>query len=154
MLKPLLVLPILTTPVSALTPQPFLRWSACPIANEPELQCADLPVALSPNSDRKVARLPATGARKGSVLVNFGGPQGYRNRYPCGPEKRRRALVAEADREPIPAPKADARFDGTQFRHDGPGHNLFGAVADPCAIDHVSRYVTDRRLPPRGATCP
>ncbi|WP_281286862.1 alpha/beta hydrolase [Nonomuraea turkmeniaca] len=40
------------------------------------------------------------------------------------------------------------------IEHDGPGHNLFGAMANPCVIDHVSRYVTERRLPPRGTTCP
>ncbi|WP_148088760.1 alpha/beta fold hydrolase [Saccharothrix texasensis] len=38
--------------------------------------------------------------------------------------------------------------------HDGPGHNLFAGMANPCVIEHVSAYVTDRRLPPAGATCP
>ncbi|MEV4114935.1 alpha/beta hydrolase [Nonomuraea sp. NPDC049695] len=79
MLKTFLALAVLTAPVQA--PQPSLQWSACPVANAPELQCADLAVTLSPKSERKitlkVARLPATGAKKGSVLVNFGGPQGY-----------------------------------------------------------------------------
>ncbi|MER5997165.1 alpha/beta fold hydrolase [Nonomuraea angiospora] len=455
MLNTLMALAVLTTPVSVATPQPSLPWSSCPVANAPELQCADLSVALSPESDRtitlKVARLPATGAKKGSVLVNFGGPQGYqiaslgsrtqifdkirtsmdvvtwdprgypglsgavlqcdwgfvrtpafpadqagfgqlaaankargdkcrttdpelfdhmdaasdardadairealgedkmnflglsyggtiaqsyarlfpqrvRTMYldgagnhsprdwdreldsiardnerfmdrffawaPAGTEKRWRALIAKADREPIPAPKADARYDGTQLRslaflklrpgptrwgdvvaaitaaeagdasgfalssrqpypglpgggvkecldfprpagqrdvartvkrlraiaphtgaafplawhlpltcagwptrvtnpptpmprtlppllgagtwqdygstrrvveqipgsrtieHDGPGHNLFGAMANPCVIDLVSKYVTERRLPSRGTTCP
>ncbi|MGI5283095.1 alpha/beta fold hydrolase [Nonomuraea polychroma] len=455
MLKTFMALAVLTTPVSAPTPQSSLQWSVCPIAGAPELQCADLPVALSPKSDRKialkVARLPATGTKKGSVLVNFGGPQGYqiaslgsrtqifdkmrtsmdvvtwdprgypglsgavlqcdwgfvrtpafpadqagfdrlaaankargdkcrdtdpelfdhmdssadardadairkalgedkmnflglsyggtiaqsyarlfpdrvRTMYidgtrnhslrdwereldavareterfmdrffawaPAGTEKRWRALIAKANREPIPSPKADARFDGTQLQaiaflklrpgpaswgdfvaavtaaeagdasgfalssrqpypgapgggykecldlprpasqrnvartvkrlraiapntgasfslawhlpltcagwptpvtnpptpmprtlppllgagtwqdydstrrvveqipgsrtieHDGPGHNLFGAMANPCVIDHVSRYVTERRLPLRGTTCP
>lgn len=442
-------------PSSASAPGPSLRWGACPIAGAPELQCADLPVALSPAGGRtitlKVARLPATGPKKGSVLVNFGGPQGYqiaslgsrtrifdkirasmdvvtwdprgypglggavlrcdwgfvrtpafpadqaefdriaaankargdkcrdtdpelfghmdsasdardadairralgedrmnvmglsyggtiaqsyarlfphrvRTMYidgtrnhslrswareldtmareterfmdrffawaPAGTEKRWRALIAKADREPIPAPQAGARFDGTQLQaiaflklrpgpaswgdfvaaitaaeagdasgfvlsnrqpypgapgggykecldfprpagqrdvartvrrlraiapntgaafalawhlpltcagwpapvvnppapmprglppilgagtwqdydstrrvaeqvpgsrvieHDGPGHNLFGAMANPCVIGHVSTYVTERRLPPRGTTCP
>ncbi|MGV9374438.1 alpha/beta fold hydrolase [Nonomuraea sp. NPDC003707] len=455
MLNTLMALAVLTTPVSVATPQPSLPWSSCPVANAPELQCADLSVALSPKSDRtitlKVARLPATGAKKGSVLINFGGPQGYQiallgsrtqifdkirtsmdvvtwdprgypglsgavlqcdwgfvrtpafpadqagfdqlvaankargdkcrttdpelfdhmdaasdardadairkalgedemnflglsygsmiaqsyarlfpqrvrtiyldgagnhslrdwdreldsiardnerfmDRFfawaPAGTEKRWRALIAKADREPIPAPKADARYDGTQLRslaflklrpgptrwgdvvaaitaaeagdasgfalssrqpypglpgggvkecldfprpasqrdvartvkrlraiapntgaafplawhlpltcagwptrvtnpptpmprtlppllgagtwqdygstrrvveqipgsrtieHDGPGHNLFGAMANPCVIDLVSKYVTERRLPPRGTTCP
>ncbi|MEU4571405.1 alpha/beta hydrolase [Nonomuraea sp. NPDC023979] len=455
MFKTLLGVAILTAPVSAPAPQPGLSWSACPVADAPELQCADLPVALSPGSGRKlvlkVARLPATGAREGSVLVNFGGPQGFqiaslgsrtrifdkirrsmdvvtwdprgypglsgavlkcdwgfvrtpafpadqagfdrvaaanrsrgeacrdtdpelfdhmsaaddardadavrralgddrmnflglsyggtiaqsyarlfpdrvRTLYvdgtrnhsvrdwqreldaeareterflgrffawaPAGTEKRWRALTAKADREPIPAPRVDARYDGTQLRalaflklrpgpaswgdvvaaitaaekgdasgfalsprqpypgapgggykecldlprpadqrdlarttrrlralapsagasfalawhlpltcagwpapvtnppapmprtlppmlgagtwqdydstrrvvsripgsrtirHDGPGHNLFGAMANPCVVEHVSRYVTERRLPPRGATCP
>ncbi|MEV0622994.1 alpha/beta hydrolase [Nonomuraea sp. NPDC050404] len=81
MLNTFLALAVVATPVSVLTPEPSLRWSACPIADAPELQCADLAVALSPKGDRKitlkVARLPATGAKKGSVLVNFGGPQGY-----------------------------------------------------------------------------
>ncbi|WP_344881700.1 alpha/beta fold hydrolase [Nonomuraea antimicrobica] len=455
MLKTFLALAVLSAPVSAQAPQPSPQWSACPIANAPELQCAGLSVALSPKSDRKItlkiARLPATGAKKGSVLVNFGGPQGYqiaslgsrtqifdkirasmdvvtwdprgypglsgavlqcdwgfmrtpafpadkaafdrlvaankargekcrdtdpalfdhmdaasdardadairaaldedemnflglsyggtiaqsyarlfphrvRTMYvdgtgnhslrdwergldtiarqnelfmdrffawaPAGTEKRWRALIAKADREPIPAPKADARYDGTQLQslafvklrpgparwadvlaavtaaekgdasgfalsssqpypglpgggvkecldfprpatrqdvartvkrlraiapntgaafplawhlpltcagwptpvtnppkpmprtlppmlgagtwqdydstrrvveqipgsrtieHDGPGHNLFGAMANPCVIDHVSKYVTERRLPSAGTTCP
>jgi pimeloyl-ACP methyl ester carboxylesterase len=38
--------------------------------------------------------------------------------------------------------------------HDGPGHNLFAGMANPCVIEHVSAYVTERRLPPAGATCP
>ncbi|WP_188196187.1 alpha/beta fold hydrolase [Nonomuraea sp. SYSU D8015] len=455
MFKTLTALAVLTTPVSAPTPPPSLQWSPCPLAGAPQLQCADLPVALSPGNDRtitlKVARLPATGAKKGSVLVNFGGPQGHQiaslasrtqifdkirtsmdvvtwdprgypglsgavlqcdwgfvrtpafpadqagfdrlaaanraraatcrstdpelfdhmdsasdardadairtalgedemnflglsyggtiaqsyarlfphrvrtlyvdgtrnhslrswereldtvareserfmDRFfawaPAGTEKRWRALIAEAAREPIPAPQAGARFDGTQLQalaflklrpgparwgdvvaaitaaeagdasgfalssrqpypgapgggykecldlprpaaqrnvartvkrlraiapntgasfalawhlpltcagwpvpvanppapmprtlppllgagtwqdygstrrvveqipgsraigHDGPGHNLFGAMANPCVIDHVSRYVTERRLPPRGTMCP
>ncbi|GAA3572310.1 alpha/beta hydrolase [Nonomuraea rosea] len=85
MLNALMALAVLATPLSAQTSpssgQPALKWSACPIADAPQLQCADLPVALAPGNDRKitlkVARLPATGVKKGSVLVNFGGPQGY-----------------------------------------------------------------------------
>ncbi|RJL27157.1 alpha/beta fold hydrolase [Bailinhaonella thermotolerans] len=85
MIKTLLGLTLLTTPLTtpltAPPPQPPPRWSPCPIAAAPELQCADLPVPLAAGGDRKitlkVARLPATGARKGSVLVNFGGPQGH-----------------------------------------------------------------------------
>lgn len=38
--------------------------------------------------------------------------------------------------------------------HDGPGHNLFAAMMNPCVVEHVSAYVTDRRLPPANATCP
>ncbi|MEU4742938.1 alpha/beta fold hydrolase, partial [Actinosynnema sp. NPDC023658] len=38
--------------------------------------------------------------------------------------------------------------------HDGPGHNLFAGMANPCVIEHVSAYVTDRRLPPADVTCP
>jgi hypothetical protein len=37
--------------------------------------------------------------------------------------------------------------------HDGPGHNLF-VSANQCVIEHVSRYVTDRSLPPADTTCP
>ncbi|WP_052422553.1 alpha/beta hydrolase [Nonomuraea candida] len=81
MLNTLLALTVLATPFGAPTPQPALAWGDCPIAGAPALQCADLPVALSPGSDRritlKVARLPATGRKQGSVLVNFGGPQGH-----------------------------------------------------------------------------
>ncbi|MBF8184846.1 alpha/beta hydrolase [Nonomuraea sp. K274] len=39
------------------------------------------------------------------------------------------------------------------IEHDSPGHNLFAAMANPCVIDHVSRYVTTRELPPRGTKC-
>ncbi|MEV0828461.1 alpha/beta hydrolase [Nonomuraea rubra] len=80
MLNALVALAVLAAPAGVPTPQPSPRWTACPLANAPELQCADLPVALSPGSHRKItlkiARLPATGTRKGSALVNFGGPMG------------------------------------------------------------------------------
>ncbi|MFF3438592.1 alpha/beta fold hydrolase [Streptosporangium sp. NPDC002721] len=84
MLTTILALAMLTTSAGAPSPQPpqpSLRWDACPVEGAPELRCVDLPVALSPGSARKitlkVARLPATGTRKGAVLVNFGGPQGH-----------------------------------------------------------------------------
>jgi pimeloyl-ACP methyl ester carboxylesterase len=39
------------------------------------------------------------------------------------------------------------------IRYDGPGHNLFFAMANPCVIDHVSRYITTRVLPPSDPAC-
>ncbi|MEO3801985.1 alpha/beta hydrolase [Nonomuraea sp. B1E8] len=39
------------------------------------------------------------------------------------------------------------------IKFDGPGHNLFAAMANACVIDHVSAYVTTRRLPPRNTEC-
>ncbi|MFI6508732.1 alpha/beta fold hydrolase [Streptosporangium sp. NPDC050855] len=86
MLTSLMALVVLASPLPAQASPASgaggdLEWSACPGTGTSELQCADLPVALSPESDRKitlkVARLPATGKRKGAVLVNFGGPQGH-----------------------------------------------------------------------------
>ncbi|HEX6355457.1 alpha/beta fold hydrolase [Actinophytocola sp.] len=53
-----------------------------------------------------------------------------------------------------PTARAVAAVPGSRtIYHDGPGHNLFAAMANPCVIDHVSRYVTDRVLPPRNARC-
>ncbi|SEH02719.1 TAP-like protein [Nonomuraea solani] len=76
MIRTLLALTVLTTPAPAAAEE--LQWTACP--GQSALRCADLPVALAPGSTRKLnlkmARLPATGTRKGSVLINFGGPQG------------------------------------------------------------------------------
>ncbi|TDD08686.1 alpha/beta fold hydrolase [Nonomuraea deserti] len=77
MIRTLLALTVLTTPAPAAQD---LQWTACPGDTKSELECADLPVAIAPGSDRKltlkVARLPATGEKKGTVMINFGGPQG------------------------------------------------------------------------------
>ncbi|TDC07455.1 alpha/beta hydrolase [Nonomuraea longispora] len=77
MIRTFLALTVLTTPAPAAQD---LTWAACPGDTASELRCADLPVALAPGSDRKltlkVARLPATGEKKGTVMINFGGPQG------------------------------------------------------------------------------
>ncbi|NUW45882.1 alpha/beta fold hydrolase [Nonomuraea rhodomycinica] len=35
--------------------------------------------------------------------------------------------------------------------HDGPGHTLYGV--NPCARDHINRYLTDKVLPPKNTTC-
>lgn len=68
---------MLTSPAQA--PEE-LSWSACPGDTASELRCADLPVAVAPGGTRKinlkVARLPATGTKRGTVMINFGGPQG------------------------------------------------------------------------------
>ncbi|MEU8385241.1 alpha/beta fold hydrolase [Streptosporangium sp. NPDC048865] len=36
-------------------------------------------------------------------------------------------------------------------RHEGPGHTLY--AFNPCARDHIDRYLTDRVLPPAGTKC-
>jgi pimeloyl-ACP methyl ester carboxylesterase len=79
MIKTLLALTVLAPSLAVQSPQ-HLDWQPCPGTGASELECADLPVALSKQGGRKitlkVARLPAIGPKKGSVLVNFGGPQG------------------------------------------------------------------------------
>ncbi|MGW0804320.1 alpha/beta fold hydrolase [Nonomuraea sp. NPDC002799] len=35
--------------------------------------------------------------------------------------------------------------------HDGPGHTLY--ATNPCARDHINRYLTDRTLPPKKTQC-
>lgn len=80
MLKILLTLAVLAPPAPAPAPA-TLDWRPCPDAGAVAVECADLSVPLAEPGGRhltlKIARLPATGARKGSVLVNFGGPQGH-----------------------------------------------------------------------------
>nr|SBO90546.1 proteinase (secreted protein) [Nonomuraea gerenzanensis] len=70
----MLALSMLTAPVPAAAPA--LSWEPC----SGELRCADVPVSVSPGGTRKitlkVARLPATGVKRGTVMINFGGPQG------------------------------------------------------------------------------
>lgn len=79
MLKTLLALALLAPPVPPPAP-PTLEWGPCPGAGDAAAECADLAVPVAEPGGRtltlKVARLPATGPRKGAVLVNFGGPQG------------------------------------------------------------------------------
>ncbi|MFG1683196.1 alpha/beta fold hydrolase [Nonomuraea sp. NPDC049269] len=83
MIQTLLALAVVAPSLPAQAPQ-TLQWQPCPGAGTSEMVCADLPVALSKQSDRKItlkmARLPATGTgtgtKRGSVLINFGGPQG------------------------------------------------------------------------------
>ncbi|MCG5220562.1 alpha/beta fold hydrolase [Streptosporangium soli] len=79
MIRTLLALAVLAPPNPAQAPRQ-LEWQPCPGQPTSAIECADLPVALSKPGGRKitlkVARLPATGVKKGSVLVNFGGPQG------------------------------------------------------------------------------
>lgn len=36
-------------------------------------------------------------------------------------------------------------------RHEGPGHTLH--ASNPCARDHIDRYLTDRVLPAAGTKC-
>ncbi|SDM54484.1 alpha/beta fold hydrolase [Allokutzneria albata] len=77
MWKMLLALTLLVPPTQQ--PRP-LDWKPCFDSSPVAMQCADLAVPLAENGKRtitlKVARLPATGAGKGSVLANFGGPKG------------------------------------------------------------------------------
>ncbi|GAA1294633.1 alpha/beta hydrolase [Saccharothrix xinjiangensis] len=79
MLKTLLALALLAPPAATHAP-PALDWAPCPDSGAVAVDCADLPVPIAGPGGRritlKVARLPATGAKRGSVLVNFGGPQG------------------------------------------------------------------------------
>jgi pimeloyl-ACP methyl ester carboxylesterase len=37
------------------------------------------------------------------------------------------------------------------IRHEGPGHTLYGT--NPCARDHINRYLTDQTLPPKSTMC-
>ncbi|MFC5835802.1 alpha/beta fold hydrolase [Nonomuraea insulae] len=73
MIKALLALTMLTAPAPTTSD---LDWTAC----QGDFQCADVAVPVSPGSARKltlkVARLPATGTKRGTVMINFGGPQG------------------------------------------------------------------------------
>ncbi|WP_367130110.1 alpha/beta fold hydrolase [Saccharothrix sp. HUAS TT1] len=75
MIKLLLPL-LLVAPPPAGPPPRTPDWRPCP--DVVAVECADLPVAASPDRTitLKVARLPATGVRRGTVMVNFGGPQG------------------------------------------------------------------------------
>ncbi|QFU88467.1 alpha/beta fold hydrolase [Amycolatopsis sp. YIM 10] len=79
MIKFLLSLALVASPVPADAPR-HLDWQPCPDAGPVPIQCADLGVPLAEPGGRtitlKVARLPATGPKRGTVLVNFGGPQG------------------------------------------------------------------------------
>jgi hypothetical protein len=35
--------------------------------------------------------------------------------------------------------------------HDGPGHTLYGS--NPCARDHINRYLTEATLPSSDTKC-
>ncbi|MEU4745842.1 hypothetical protein AB0G02_36005, partial [Actinosynnema sp. NPDC023658] len=77
MIKLLLPL-LLVVPPHATPPPRTPDWQPCPGDSAVAADCADLPVPLTSTRTitLKVARLPATGTRKGTVMVNFGGPQG------------------------------------------------------------------------------
>ncbi|MEU6720161.1 alpha/beta fold hydrolase [Nonomuraea sp. NPDC046802] len=76
MIKPLLALTMLSAPTPVAAQD--LAWTACTAGDT--LECTDVAVPVAPGSSRKitlkVARLPATGTKRGTVMVNFGGPQG------------------------------------------------------------------------------
>lgn len=77
MIKLLLPL-LLLVPPHAHQPHRTLDWQPCPGDSAVAAECTDLPVPVTSSRTitLKLARLPATGPRRGSVLVNFGGPQG------------------------------------------------------------------------------
>lgn len=59
-----------------------LQWSDCPVAAAPTMQCATLPVPMDYSRPKgrtfklAVVRIPATGAKSGSLFLNPGGPGG------------------------------------------------------------------------------
>ncbi|GAA1014589.1 protease [Acrocarpospora pleiomorpha] len=126
-------------------------------------ECLDFPrpasqqqVARTVNRLRKIA--PSTGAAFPlawhAPLTCAGWPTPVSNPPAPLPRKLPAMLGAGTWSDFEPTARVLKQVPGSRvINYDGPGHNLFAAMANLCVIDHVSKYITTRALPPRGVQC-
>ncbi|UJW28449.1 alpha/beta hydrolase [Saccharothrix sp. AJ9571] len=126
-------------------------------------ECLDFPRADHRQSARTAERLrriaPNTGASFPLAwhlpLACAGWPAPVTNPPAPLPATLPPLLGAGTWQDHAPTKRVTDQVPGSRtLRHDGPGHNLFAGMANACVIDHVSRYVVDRELPPADALCP